>query len=111
VRNWLIVVAGMIFFIDRARLLSRDMTESGLSMSSGSRDRLAAAIRRAGVAGESAKYLSSPQGDWSIVFRMSAIQQKSLLARVPAQLWGRLIGTGRRLPLIWFWLSGRLSPR
>ena len=110
VRNWLIVVAGMIFFMIVLGALTR-LTESGLSM-----------VEWQPVTGwlppvgeqawqaELEKYLSSPQG--RLVNRGFDIDQFKQIFWLEFlhRLWGRLIGLAVALPLAWFWLSGRLSP-
>ena len=110
VRNWLIVVAGMIFFMIVLGALTR-LTESGLSM-----------VEWKPVTGwlppvgeqawqaELEKYLSSPQG--RLVNRGFDIDQFKQIFWLEFlhRLWGRLIGLAVALPLAWFWLSGRLSP-
>jgi cytochrome c oxidase assembly protein subunit 15 len=110
VRNWLIVVAGMIFFMIVLGALTR-LTESGLSM-----------VEWKPVTGwlppigeqawqsELQKYLSSPQG--RLVNRDFDIGQFKQIFWLEFlhRLWGRLIGLVVALPLAWFWLSGRLSP-
>ncbi len=109
VRNWLIVVAGMIFFMIVLGALTR-LTESGLSM-----------VEWKPVTGwlppigdtawqaELQKYLSSPQG--RLVDRGFEIDQFKQIFWLEFlhRLWGRLIGLVVALPLIWFWLSRRLS--
>src|SRR5262245_3011625 len=109
VRNWLIVVAGMIFFMIVLGALTR-LTESGLSM-----------VEWQPVTGwmppigdqawqaELQKYLSSPQG--KLVNRGFDIDQFKQIFWLEFlhRLWGRLIGLDVALPLIWFWLSGLLS--
>jgi len=110
VRNWLIVVAGMIFFMIVLGALTR-LTESGLSM-----------VEWKPVTGwlppvgeqawqaELQKYLSSPQGRLvNRDFDIGQFQQIFWLEFLH-RLWGRLIGLVVALPLAWFWLSGRLSP-
>jgi cytochrome c oxidase assembly protein subunit 15 len=110
VRNWLIVVAGMIFFMIVLGALTR-LTESGLSM-----------VEWKPVTGwlppigeqawqaELQKYLSSPQGRLvNRGFDIGQFQQIFWLEFLH-RLWGRLIGVVVVLPLVWFWLSGRLSP-
>ena len=109
VRNWLIVVAAMIFFMIVLGALTR-LTESGLSM-----------VEWKPITGwlpplsdsawqtELQKYLSSPQG--SQVNRGFTVEQFKQIfwLEYVHRLWGRLIGVVFALPLAWFWLSGRLS--
>jgi cytochrome c oxidase assembly protein subunit 15 len=110
VRNWLIVVAAMIFFMIVLGALTR-LTESGLSM-----------VKWKPVTGwlppigepawqaELQKYLSSPQGRLvNRGFTVAEFQQIYWLEYLH-RLWGRLIGLAVALPLIWFWLRGRLAP-
>src|SRR5262245_25920436 len=110
VRNWLIVVAAMIFFMIVLGALTR-LSESGLSM-----------VEWKPVTGwlppigdtawkvELEKYLSSPQG--RLVNRGFDVGQFKQIFWLEFlhRLWGRLIGVAVALPLAWFWLSGRLSP-
>jgi cytochrome c oxidase assembly protein subunit 15 len=109
-RNWLIVVAAMIFFMIVLGALTR-LSESGLSM-----------IEWKPVTGwlppigdqawqaELEKYLSSPQGRLvNRGFDVGEFKQIFWLEFLH-RLWGRLIGLAVALPLAWFWLSGRLSP-
>lgn len=110
VRNWLIVVAAMIFLMIVLGALTR-LTESGLSMVewrpvTGWLPPLSEPAWQA----ELQKYLSSPQGrlinrgfgvdDFKQIFWLEYLHR----------LWGRLIGVVFALPLAWFWLSGRLTP-
>lgn len=110
VRNWLAVVAAMIFLMIVLGAFTR-LTESGLSM-----------VEWRPVTGwlppigdqawqvELQKYLSSPQGrlvnrnfdvaDFKQIFWLEYLHR----------LWGRLIGLAFALPLAWFWLRGQLSP-
>ena len=110
VRNWLIVVAGMIFFMIVLGALTR-LTESGLSMVewqpvTGWLPPVGEQAWRA----ELQKYLSSPQGRLvNRDFDIGQFQQIFWLEFLH-RLWGRLIGVAVALPLAWFWLSGRLSP-
>ena len=110
VRNWLIVVAGMIFFMIVLGALTR-LTESGLSMVewqpvTGWLPPVGEQAWRA----ELQKYLSSPQGRLvNRSFDVGQFQQIFWLEFLH-RLWGRLIGVAVALPLAWFWLSGRLSP-
>ena len=109
VRNWLIVVAGMIFFMIVLGALTR-LTESGLSM-----------VEWKPVTGwlpplgdqawqaELQKYLSSPQG--RLVNRDFTVEQFQQIFWLEYlhRLWGRLIGIAVALPLAWFWLRGTLA--
>jgi cytochrome c oxidase assembly protein subunit 15 len=110
VRNWLVVVAAMIFFMIVLGALTR-LTESGLSMVewkpiTGWLPPLSAEAWRA----ELQKYLSSPQGRLvNRSFTVAEFQQIFWLEFVH-RLWGRLIGVVFALPLAWFWVTGRLSP-
>jgi heme a synthase len=110
VRNWLIVVAGMIFFMIVLGAVTR-LTESGLSM-----------VEWKPVTGwlppfgdsawqaELEKYLSSPQGRLvSRDFAAHDFEQIYWLEYLH-RLWGRLIGVAFALPLVWFWFKGWLSP-
>jgi cytochrome c oxidase assembly protein subunit 15 len=111
VRNWLIVVAAMIFFMIVLGALTR-LTESGLSMVewkpvSGWLPPLTDQAWQA----ELQKYLSSPQGRLvNRGFTVPEFQQIFWLEYLH-RLWGRLIGLAVALPLLWFWLSGRLPRR
>jgi cytochrome c oxidase assembly protein subunit 15 len=108
IRNWLIVVAGMIFFMIVLGALTR-LTESGLSMVewkpvTGWLPPLSDPAWQA----ELQKYLSSPQGrlvnrdfdvaDFKQIFWLEYLHR----------LWGRVIGVAFALPLAWFWLRGQL---
>jgi cytochrome c oxidase assembly protein subunit 15 len=110
VRNWLIVVAAMIFFMIVLGALTR-LTESGLSMVewkpvTGWLPPLSSAAWQ----GELEKYLSSPQGKL-VNHDFTAFDfQKIYWLEYLHRLWGRLIGLAVALPLAWFWLDGRLSP-
>jgi cytochrome c oxidase assembly protein subunit 15 len=110
VRNWLLVVAAMIFFMIVLGALTR-LTESGLSM-----------VEWRPVTGwlppmsdtawqaELQKYLSSPQGRLTNRgFSVAEFKQIFWLEFIH-RLWGRLIGLAFALPLAWFWLRGRLTP-
>src|SRR5215475_10552101 len=110
VRNWLIVVAGMIFFMIVLGALTR-LTESGLSMVEWKPvTGWLPPIGDAAWQAELQKYLSSPQGRLvNRDFDIGQFQQIFWLEFLH-RLWGRLIGLVVALPLIWFWLSGRLSP-
>jgi cytochrome c oxidase assembly protein subunit 15 len=110
VRNWLIVVAAMIFFMIVLGALTR-LTESGLSMVewrpvTGWLPPMSDAAWQA----ELQKYLSSPQGRLTNRgFSVAEFQQIFWLEFVH-RLWGRLIGVVFALPLAWLWLRGHLSP-
>lgn len=111
VRNWLIVVAAMIFLMIVLGALTR-LTESGLSMVewrpvTGWLPPLSDAAWQA----ELQKYLSSPQGRLvNRHFTIGEFQQIFWLEYLH-RLWGRLIGVAFALPLAWFWLRGALTPR
>lgn len=107
-RNWLIVVAGMIFFMIVLGALTR-LTESGLSMVewkpvTGVLPPMSDAAWQA----ELQKYLSSPQG--RLVNRNFTVPefQQIFWLEFLHRLWGRLIGLVFALPLAWFWLRGQL---
>jgi cytochrome c oxidase assembly protein subunit 15 len=110
VRNWLIVVAAMIFLMIVLGALTR-LTESGLSMvewrpATGWLPPLSDSAWKA----ELQKYLSSPQGRLiNRGFGVDEFKQIFWLEYLH-RLWGRLIGLVFALPLAWFWLSGRLTP-
>ena len=110
VRNWLIVVAAMIFFMIVLGALTR-LSESGLSMVewrpvTGWLPPLSDAAWQA----ELQKYLSSPQGRLTNRdFGIADFQQIFWLEYLH-RLWGRLIGVVFGVPLLWFWLSGKLTP-
>lgn len=110
VRNWLIVVAGMIFFMIVLGALTR-LTESGLSMVewkpvTGVLPPLSDAAWQV----ELQKYLSSPQGRLvNNGFTIAQFQHIFWLEFLH-RLWGRLIGLAFAVPLAWFWLRGQLSP-
>lgn len=110
VRNWLIVVAAMIFLMIVIGALTR-LTESGLSMVewkpvTGVLPPLSDAAWQA----ELQKYLSSPQGRLvNRGFTVAEFQHIFWLEFIH-RLWGRLIGLAFALPLAWFWLRGQLSP-
>lgn len=111
VRNWLIVVAAMIFFMIVLGALTR-LTESGLSMVewrpvTGWLPPLSDSAWQA----ELQKYLSSPQGRMvNRHFTVGEFQQIFWLEYLH-RLWGRLIGVAFALPLAWFWLRGQLTPQ
>jgi len=110
VRNWLIVVAGMIFFMIVLGAVTR-LTESGLSMVEWKPvTGWLPPIGDAAWQAELEKYLSSPQG--RLVNRGFDVGQfrQIFWLEFLHRLWGRLIGLVVALPLAWFWLSGRLSP-
>src|SRR5580693_1472939 len=111
VRNWLIVVASMIFFMIVLGALTR-LTESGLSMVewkpvSGVLPPMSDAAWQA----ELQKYLSSPQG--KLVNRNFTVPefQQIFWLEFLHRLWGRLIGLVFAVPLAWFWLRGKLPAR
>jgi cytochrome c oxidase assembly protein subunit 15 len=110
VRNWLIVVAAMIFLMIVLGALTR-LTESGLSMVewrpvTGWLPPLSEGAWQA----ELQKYLSSPQGRLiNRGFSVDEFKQIFWLEYLH-RLWGRLIGVVFALPLAWFWLRGRLAP-
>lgn len=109
IRNWLIVVATMIFFMIVLGAFTR-LTESGLSMVewrpiTGWLPPIGAEAWQA----ELQKYLSSPQGRLvNRGFTVPEFQQIFWLEYLH-RLWGRLIGLAVALPLLWFWLRGRLT--
>jgi len=110
VRNWLQVVAAMIFFMIVLGALTR-LTESGLSMVewrpvTGWLPPMSDAAWQA----ELQKYLSSPQGRLiNRGFSVGEFRQIFWL-EFAHRLWGRLIGLAFALPLAWFWLRGELTP-
>ena len=110
VRNWLIVVAAMIFLMIVLGALTR-LTESGLSMVewrpvTGWLPPLSESAWQA----ELQKYLSSPQGRLiNRGFSVDEFKQIFWLEYLH-RLWGRLIGLVFALPLAWFWWRGALSP-
>lgn len=110
VRNWLIVVAAMIFFMIVIGALTR-LTESGLSMVewrpvTGWLPPLSDAAWSA----ELEKYLSSPQGRLiNRGFNVVEFRQIFWLEYIH-RLWGRLIGVAFAVPLAWFWIRGQLAP-
>ncbi len=110
IRNWLIVVAAMIFFMIVIGALTR-LTESGLSMVewrpvTGWLPPLSDSAWQA----ELQKYLSSPQG--RLINRgFTIVEFKEIFwLEYIHRLWGRLIGLVFALPLAWFWLRGQLTP-
>jgi cytochrome c oxidase assembly protein subunit 15 len=110
VRNWLIVVAAMIFLMIVLGALTR-LSESGLSMVewrpvTGWLPPMSDATWQA----ELQKYLSSPQGR-SINRGFGVAEFKQIFwLEFAHRLWGRLIGVVFALPLAWFWLRGKLAP-
>jgi len=108
VRNWLIVVAVMIFSMIVLGALTR-LTESGLSMVewqpiTGWLPPLSEEAWRA----ELQKYAASPQGRMINRGLDVAEFQQIFWLEFLHRLWGRLIGLAFALPLAWFWLRGRL---
>ena len=110
-RNWLVVVAAMIFFMIVLGALTR-LTESGLSMVEWRPvTGWLPPIGDAAWQSELQKYLSSPQGRLvNRGFTIGEFQQIFWLEYLH-RLWGRLIGVAFALPLAWFWLRGQLSPQ
>ena len=111
VRNWLIVVAGMIFFMIVLGALTR-LTESGLSMVEWKPvTGVLPPMSEAAWQQELQKYLSSPQGKTvGRDFTVGQFQQIYWLEFLH-RLLGRVIGAVFAFPLAWFWLRGKLSPR
>lgn len=111
VRLWLILVAGMIFFMIMIGALTR-LTESGLSMVewrpvTGWLPPLSDTAWQA----ELQKYLSSPQGRLvNRGFTVAEFKEIFWLEYIH-RLWGRLIGVVFALPLAWFWWRGALGAR
>lgn len=109
VRNWLIVIAAMIFVMISLGALTR-LTESGLSMVEW--HPITGVIPPLGEQAwqaELKEYLSSPQGRLvNPDFTIAQFKQIFWLEFIH-RLWGRLIGLAVALPLVWFWLRGRLS--
>ena len=110
VRNWLIAIAAMIFFMIVLGALTR-LSESGLSMVewkpvTGWLPPLSEAAWHA----ELQKYLSSPQG--RLINRDFAVGdfQQIFWLEYLHRLWGRLIGLAFALPLAWFWWRRCLTP-
>src|ERR1044071_542125 len=107
-RNWLIVVAGMIFFMIVLGAFTR-LTESGLSMVewkpvTGWLPPIGDQAWQGGVQ----KYLSSPQGRLGDRgFDVGQFKQIFWLESLH-RLGGRLIGVAVAVPLLWFWLRGAL---
>ena len=108
VRNWLIVVASMIFFMIVLGALTR-LTESGLSMVEWNPvTGVLPPMSDAAWQAELQKYLSSPQGRLvNRNFTVPEFQQIFWLEFIH-RLWGRLIGLVFAVPLAWFWLRGKL---
>ena len=111
VRNWLIVVAAMIFFMIVLGALTR-LTESGLSMVewrpvTGWLPPLSTAEWQV----EIEKYLASPQGRLVSRDFTTLDFQKIFWLEYLHRLWGRLIGVVVAVPLAWFWRSGQLPSR
>jgi len=110
VRNWLIVVAAMIFFMIVLGALTR-LSESGLSIVEWKP--ITGVLPPSGDAAWQAalqEYLSSPQGRLvNHDFAVADFKQIYWLEYLH-RLWGRLIGIAVAVPLVWFWLSGRLTP-
>src|SRR5262249_45598109 len=110
VRNWLIVVATMIFFMIVLGALTR-LTDAGLSMVewrpvTGWLPPLSDSAWQA----ELQKYLSSPQGRLiNRDFGVAEFQQIFWLEFIH-RLWGRLIGVIFAVPFLWFWFTGKLTP-
>ena len=110
VRNWLLVVAAMIFLMIVLGALTR-LTESGLSMVewrpvTGWLPPMSDAAWQA----ELQKYLSSPQGRLTNRGFSVAEFKQIFWLEFAHRLWGRLIGVVFALPLAWFWLRGQLTP-
>lgn len=109
VRSWLIVVAGMVYFMIVIGALTR-LTESGLSMVewrpvTGWLPPLSDTAWQA----ELQKYLSSPQGRLvNHDFTVPEFKEIFWLEYIH-RVWGRLIGLVFALPLAWFWWRGSLS--
>src|SRR5260221_11275811 len=110
VRNWLLVVAAMIFFMIVLGALTR-LTESGLSMVewrpvTGWLPPMSDAAWQA----ELQKYLSSPQGRL-INHGFSVAEFKQIFwPEFIHRLWGRLIGVVFVLPPPRFWGLGKPRP-
>lgn len=109
VRNWLIVVAGMIFFMIVIGALTR-LTESGLSIVEWRPvTGWLPPLSDAGWQAELQKYLASPQGRLvNHHFTVGEFQEIFWLEYIH-RLWGRLIGVVFALPLAWFWWRGALD--
>ena len=110
VRNWLIVVAAMIFVMITLGALTR-LTESGLSMVEWKPvTGVVPPMTEQAWQAELKEYLASPQGRLvNSDFTVAQFKQIYWLEFIH-RLWGRLIGLVVAVPLLWFWLSGRLSP-
>jgi cytochrome c oxidase assembly protein subunit 15 len=110
VRNWLILVAAMIFVMITLGALTR-LTESGLSIVEWNPvTGVVPPLSHHAWLAEMKEYLSSPQG--KLVgpdFTLSDFKQIFWLEFIH-RLWGRLIGLVVALPLAWFWWRGQLSP-
>jgi len=110
VRNWLTVVAAMIFFMIVLGALTR-LTESGLSIVEWRPiTGWLPPLSRAEWQLEIEKYLSSPQGKLVSRDFTAADFQKIFWLEYLHRLWGRLIGVAFALPLAWFWARGMLTP-
>lgn len=109
VRNWLIVVAAMIFVMITLGALTR-LTESGLSMVEWNPiTGVVPPMTEQAWQAELKEYLSSPQGRL-VNHDFTVAQFKQIFwLEFFHRLWGRLIGLVVALPLLWFWLRGRLS--
>jgi heme a synthase len=109
VRNWLIVVASMIFFMIVLGALTR-LTESGLSMVEWKPvTGVLPPMSDAAWQQELQKYLSSPQGKTVGPDFTVAQFQHIFWFEFLHRLLGRVIGAVFALPLVWFWLRGKLS--
>src|SRR5690348_12118601 len=110
VRNWLIVVAAMIFAMIVLGALTR-LTESGLSVVEWEPvTGVVPPMTEEAWQAELKEYLASPQGRLvNAEFTVGQGKQIYWLEFIH-RLWGRLIGLVVAAPLLWFWLSGRLSP-
>jgi cytochrome c oxidase assembly protein subunit 15 len=110
VRNWLIVVAAMIFFMIVLGALTR-LTESGLSIVEWKPiTGVLPPIGEPAWQAELQQYLSSPQGKLvNRDFALGDFRQIYWLEYLH-RLWGRLIGIVVAVPLAWFWMNGRLAP-
>jgi cytochrome c oxidase assembly protein subunit 15 len=111
VRNWLIVVASMIFFMIVLGALTR-LTESGLSMVEWKPvTGVLPPMSDAAWQEELQKYLSSPQGRTvNRDFTVGQFQQIFWFEFLH-RLLGRVIGAVFALPFAWFWLRGKLTPQ
>ncbi|HJQ61061.1 MAG TPA: COX15/CtaA family protein [Vineibacter sp.] len=106
--RWLAIVAAMIFAMIVLGALTR-LTESGLSMVewrpvTGWLPPLSDAAWQA----ELAKYAQSPQGRLSNAGMTVAQFKEIYWLEYLHRLWGRLIGLAFALPMLWFWLRGRI---